>query len=585
MSPKIILFVLSMTLMIFSCKWSSPKETVLSEDENETYFLETDSLLIQRNSLPGQIIQNPVDPGSLVYNRDNDLDGVLDPFFLCGAGSPEGFLYRGKRNSDGTRDGDQEDLINKMIQHGGNGIYFNAVRTHGGDAWKDKRDKPTVYPDDMHNPWIGQKSGNKLNEAMLDQWESWFKLMDEHGIVIYFIIYDDAINIAEQFGWSLYDNKDLHDEERLFVQALVKRFKHHNHLIWVVMEEAQELGKEWQLHVSKIAEAIAEVDDNNHIIASAQLGGNIFYHGNDPIINQFAIQTDLSGVASITDLHQWILKARENANGRYNITMAEDYVHGNISTVNLDREEIRKRNWAAAMVGSYVMVYGMNITDSPESWLHDCRTLQTFFESSTYNQMAPADLLASGETSYILANENYDYILYGALAKNNLGIKQMANGTYSLLWLDCISGDKKYISKRIINDNYSDFSIPDGFGNEVALYIHREDKRPIITNKSISKNVLDKTLTNLSPHIKDFPVYVKSGNQEYIQLIFDDPDGGPGPYTIEILDGPHHGTLTGNGNDKYYTPESGFKGKDSFSWRVNDGEDSSEISNVGITVH
>ncbi|MCK5101905.1 MAG: hypothetical protein KAR17_03790, partial [Cyclobacteriaceae bacterium] len=268
-------------------------------DEKEEIFLEKlwdifmpDTALIQENSLPGQIIQNPAHPGSLVYNRDNDLDGVLDPFFLCGAGSPEGFLYRGKRNSDGTRDGDQEDMINKMIQHGGNGIYFIAVRTHGGDAWKDNRDDPSTYPDDMHNPWTGQKPENCLNEALLDQWDSWFELMDEQGIVIYFFIYDDAMRIASQFGWALDGNGDLHCEEKKYIQALVKRFKHHKHLIWCVMEEGQEIGRDWQLHVSKIAEAIAEVDDNNHIIAAHQLGGNIFYHGNDMNISQFAIQTD-----------------------------------------------------------------------------------------------------------------------------------------------------------------------------------------------------------------------------------------------------------------------------------------------------
>lgn len=543
-----------------------------------------DTVLIQENSLPGQIIQNPDDPGSLVYNRDIDMDSILDPFFLCGAGSPEGFLYRGKRNSDGTRDGDQEDMINKMIQHGGNGIYFISVRTHGGDAWKDKSKKPTIYPDDMHNPWTGQKPENGLNEAMLDQWENWFKLMDEHGIVIYFFIYDDAINIAKQFGWSLDDNGDLHGEEKKFVQALVKRFKHHKHLIWVVMEEGQELGQDWQLHVSKIAEAIAEVDDNNHIIASHQLGGNVFYHGNDPNISQFALQTDQGNIESITDLHQWMLKARENSNGRYNLIMAEDYVHGNISTPNHDREEIRKRSWGAAMVGSYVMVYGMNIADSPETWLHDCRTLQTFFESTTYNLMVPADSLASGETNYILANENYDYILYGSNAKNDLGVKGMTHGAYSLLWLDCISGEKKYIYEKIINDTNADFTIPDGFGDEVALYIRREDKRPANIKKSNSRIVINKSQTNRPPRIKDFSIYVISGIQKYIQLIFDDPDGGPGPYTIEIVDGPHHGTLTGNGNDRYYSPEPGFKGKDSFSWRVNDGENDSEISNVGIMV-
>jgi len=40
--------------------------------------------------LPGQIIVNPANPAWLVYNRDADRDGRLDPFFLSGPGGPEG---------------------------------------------------------------------------------------------------------------------------------------------------------------------------------------------------------------------------------------------------------------------------------------------------------------------------------------------------------------------------------------------------------------------------------------------------------------------------------------------------------------
>ena len=450
--------VLWMLLMTFSCA----RQTSLS--------------IIQEESLPGQIIKDPVHPNSLVYNRDSNRDGVLDPFFLCGAGSPEGFLYRGKRNSNGTRDGDQTDMINKMIQHGGNGIYLIAVRTHGGDAWKDNREDPSTYPDDMHNPWIGQIPENGINEAVLDQWEKWFKIMDEHGIVIYFFIYDDAIKVAKQFGWSLDSNGELNNEEKKFIQALVKRFKHHKHLIWSVMEEGQEMGQDWHLHISKIAEAIQEADDNNHVIASHQTGGNIFYHADDPNISQFAIQTEKNAVGSITDLHQWLLKARENSNERYSLNMAEDYVHGNISCPNQDREEIRKRNWAAAMVGSHVMVYGMDIANSPESWLQDCRNLQTFFESSNYNHMKPIDSLATEDTDYLLENEPHDYILYGSNTDKNLGIKRITKGTYSLLWMDCVSGKNKYIEQEKITHKDNDFIIPEGFGKEVALYIHRKDK-------------------------------------------------------------------------------------------------------------
>ena len=53
--------------------------------------------------LPGQITVDPDNPQWLKYAGGG-------PFFLCGPGDPEDFLYRGSRNSDGTRSGDQMEL-------------------------------------------------------------------------------------------------------------------------------------------------------------------------------------------------------------------------------------------------------------------------------------------------------------------------------------------------------------------------------------------------------------------------------------------------------------------------------------------
>src|SRR3954451_15337177 len=70
-----------------------------------------------------------------------------DYVFICGAGDPEDFLYRGARQPDGTRQGDQVALIEKLAQHGGNCIYMQAVRTHGGDAKNDKTQNPFLDSD------------------------------------------------------------------------------------------------------------------------------------------------------------------------------------------------------------------------------------------------------------------------------------------------------------------------------------------------------------------------------------------------------------------------------------------------------
>jgi hypothetical protein len=67
--------------------------------------------------LPGQVIVDPGNRSYLVYNRDANGDGELDPFFLIGPGDPEGFLYLGERRKDGTRSGHrQDDIIRRLAQ-------------------------------------------------------------------------------------------------------------------------------------------------------------------------------------------------------------------------------------------------------------------------------------------------------------------------------------------------------------------------------------------------------------------------------------------------------------------------------------
>lgn len=426
-------------------------------------------------SLPGQIIQDPDHPNKLVYNKDDNKDGRLDPFFLCGPGDPEGFLYRGRRNRDGTRDGDQMKLIRKLEKNGGNSIYLIAVRTNGGDGEKDHKDHPAIYPDNMQNPWIDQDPENGLNDKILDQWEKWFDEMDKRGIVIYFFFYDDGINVAEQFGWSLDANGNLNSGEKKFIQTLVRRFRHHKNLIWCIMEEGQEMSKNWQQHISKIAAAIHEADPYNHIIASHQLAGNEFYHKDDPYIDQFAIQTSEDKVSTVDDLHNWLLKAYDDSKGRYSLVMAEDWMEGNVSIPEENREEVRQRNWAAAMSGAYVMVFGMDIANTPKTWLNDCKNLQTFFEGTRFNQMSPIDSLAYGETEYVLADEGYDYIFYSSHAHYGLGIKNSTKGKYLFTWLNCING-KRVVKNMNIHGGDQIWKKPSGFGSEVALYIHRIEK-------------------------------------------------------------------------------------------------------------
>ena len=90
--------------------------------------------------LPGQVVIDPEYPAWLKREGGSHL-------FICGPGDPEDFLYRGRRNPDGTRAGDQMALIDKLVQYGGNCIYMQIVRSHGGDAGDDSTQNSFIDSD------------------------------------------------------------------------------------------------------------------------------------------------------------------------------------------------------------------------------------------------------------------------------------------------------------------------------------------------------------------------------------------------------------------------------------------------------
>jgi len=166
---------------------------------------------------PGQVIVDPNNPIWLVYNRDNNQDGKLDPFYLCAPGDPEGFFFRGKWDPNtGTRiDGDQQQIINDMKKNGGNGMYLMALQTHGGDA-----KKTGTLEWQYSNPFFLGDETKKINPQILDQWDGWLTEMDNAGIVVHFFFYDDNIKVSNSLGWSLGADNALHPQEAYFIKAL-----------------------------------------------------------------------------------------------------------------------------------------------------------------------------------------------------------------------------------------------------------------------------------------------------------------------------------------------------------------------------
>jgi len=68
-----------------------------------------------------------------------------------------------------------------------------------------------------------------------------------------------------------------------------------------------------------------------------------------------------------------------------------------------------------------------------------------------------------------------------------------------------------------------------------------------------------------------------------ITLTMSDVDGGS-PVTWTVIDAPLHGSLRGTAPNLTYTPDAGYSGSDSFTFKVNDGGADSNVATVTITV-
>jgi hypothetical protein len=388
------------------------------------FFVASSFLFIKpaNAAIPGQIIVDPNSDSWFVY-KDKDLDGNSkdDPFYLSGAGGPEGFLY-----GDFTSGWTQNSIIDFMISNGMNGIYLMAVRLHGGDGTSSQ------------NPWLNHNPNNDLDQTILNKWHGWFQKMDNAGILIYFFIYDDDSDPF--YGNDGAANNTSPPAEQAFVKDLVNEFKRYKHLVWVVAEEYQEeLGTS---RVNQIISAIRSADTNGHPVAVHQLAGLTFNFASTA--DQFAIQFTST---SPSDCHADTLSAWNKASGRYNINFAEQFYID--TSANRSDSAYRKCIWATALGGGYIMQLGSWETSSgrkpPTTGMaRASKNLVSFMERTTFNDMSPNDSLKSGDTDYVLANPGNYYIAYTDNYSTGIGLQNMTSGVYKFIWYDI--SNNKYVN-------------------------------------------------------------------------------------------------------------------------------------------
>ncbi|OPZ08606.1 MAG: hypothetical protein BWZ10_02652 [candidate division BRC1 bacterium ADurb.BinA364] len=391
---------------------------------------------------------------------------------------------------------------------------------------------------------------------MLDQWEQWFSAMDESGIAVFFLLYDDGV--------KRFESGDVPPpEEELFVRALVERFKHHRNWIWCVAEESEEAFS--MPRARAIAALIAKYDDRGHVIANHHHNGVVFKSYEDGCaLTQFAIQF----TGTVEEMHAGVLEAWRGAAGRYNLNMAEPHTPGRLAA------------WASAMAGAHFMELDMDIASTPPQRLDECRTQQRFFESTDFNTMAPRDELARGGTKWVLADPGRSYIAYAERLEGAMGLAGMAAGEYDLRWVDCVSGAIAEQTANVEQAGEGSFPRPESIGPECAVWVRLKGAS---AGATAAGDILEAKDGDAPLRALDRRIAVRAGRESPIQLDYRG-GGGPGPYVYTVTRPPAHGTLAGRNNDLIYKADPDYEGADSFQWIVNDGQADSNAATVSIEV-
>lgn len=107
-----------------------------------------------------------------------------------------------------------------------------------------------------------------------------------------------------------------------------------------------------------------------------------------------------------------------------------------------------------------------------------------------------------------------------------------------------------------------------------------------VNDGTVDSNTATVTITvtpvNDAPVAEEQSVSTTEDAAKTIVLVGTDADGDA--MTYSIVTGPSHGSLSGTGSIKTYTPAANFNGSDSFTFKVNDGTVDSNTATVTITV-
>jgi len=395
----------------------------------------------------------PIPPsGSIIQRYDSTSQWLGQGSvakFICGPGDPEGFLFLGTKQGDGTRSGGaQQTIIDNYIARGSNALYIMAVRDPGDGAAD-------------QTPWPSDTPANGLDTDIMAQWEGWFDQLEAANIYVFFFLWDDHGAATPVFG-----NGDTSPAgEQTFITDLVNEFKHHKNIIWLIGEEYEE---GFTAARAQAQADVIEAADSTLLIGNGQLSSNqVFDHQNSTNLRFFSLQDNVS--VTPAQFNTSMNTARTDAE-------ANDYIVGFNEGINHGSgASARQIDWALFMGGAAtVMRYPETAETATVSDMNDMQRLVDFAEATTFYTMSPDNSLINTGTEYVLANPGNDYIAYAINLTTDMGITGMTAGTYDLLWQSC---DTSYQETQVgvtVTAGTNTFTKPAAVSVECAVWLQRQ---------------------------------------------------------------------------------------------------------------
>ncbi|HEU0021249.1 MAG TPA: Ig-like domain-containing protein, partial [Dehalococcoidia bacterium] len=343
----------------------------------------------------------------------------------------------------------------------------------------------------------------------------------------------------------------------MYYREIIARFGHYNGLYWNIAEEYNENYNSSQAR--GFAQMIGDLDAYDHPITVHNEGSlsnwNSFVGDRRFGLTSFQKNDTPHNAAAA----EWFQKV-ENSGWTIPISFDETGALGTGA-----RDLAREIVWSVYTGGANFEMLTQPLSNFTDFGRHfeDMTRARGVVESLPFPQMRPSNSLLTGGKGYVFAQAGEAYLVYLPDGGNiNLNLSASSNG-YSAQWFNPRDGSTRTIGS-VAGGGVRSFSAPDG--SDWALVLRRS---------GAGSNVAP----TVSPQAAETPV----DTPRDLTLAYTDPDG-PGPYTFTIDQPPAHGTLSGTGAGRRYTPAAGYTGPDGFRWQVNDGKANSEVVTFSLSV-